>query len=137
MINKYKRGETMLIKKQIDKFIKEFAKKQGITEYDSYDINWVANRYGGVLNFGDNYFSFDDIMLDMETNQPADNIFNWQDTITDAIIRNDKFQHQNYNTWLMNGNKLLDTKKEAIRLKKIDLESKIKELKSEIDKLGL
>ncbi len=125
----------MKIKKQIDVFIQEFAKKQGIEEFDSCDINWIGNSYGGVLNFGQNFFNFEDIILDMETKQPVDNIFDWQDTITDKMVRNEKFVFQNYNTWIMNGNKLLDTEKEAVRLKKIDLQIQIDKLNKEIDKL--
>ena len=97
----------MEIKKQIDKFIKEFCIKHGV-RYDE-DITWVANRYAGILDIhGVYYLSLEDIILDMEKEQPKWNIFNWQNAVIDKRMRDDNFKNQSYTTWIMNGNKLLE-----------------------------
>ena len=100
-------NDIVRIKREIDKFIKEFTKAKEC-EYDERNINWIGNKYGGVLNFGDYFFNLEDIIFDMETKQETNNIFNWHDTMTDESIKDEKFVYQNYNTWCMNGNKLLE-----------------------------
>ena len=65
------------IKKQYESavaaYIKEFCKKQECDlEY------WVADQIGGIACFGDVlYFNFVDILFDINTNQPKNQIINW------------------------------------------------------------
>jgi hypothetical protein len=56
----------------VDKYIKLFSIKQG-TDRGS----WVGNRIGGILDIADMFLSFDDIRLDIDTEQPKGSIIEW------------------------------------------------------------
>lgn len=57
-------------------YIAAFEKKQGLKlEF------WVADDIGGTACFGDWFFNFDDIRLDIDREVPADTILEWYDTI--------------------------------------------------------
>jgi len=98
---------TLAIETSINKFIELFLKKEGVDRCD-WEYDWVADRVAGIVNIGDNFFALEDVILDMKTKQPSGNIFNWQDSITDMSIKDSNFKYQSYNTWITNGNKLLE-----------------------------
>lgn len=76
----------------VDAYIKEFEKKQEVElEY------WVGDEVGGICSFGDVlFFSFDDIRLDIDTNQPKGQIIDW---LYDTMEHNG--DRMNYKSWSM------------------------------------
>lgn len=76
----------------VDAYIKEFEKKQ-----DMELEHWVGDEVGGICSFGDVlFFSFDDIRLDIDTNQPKGQIIDW---LYDTMERNGG--RINYKSWSM------------------------------------
>jgi hypothetical protein len=69
--NKYKECCT--------EYINRFCEKQGLVfEY------WVGDIIGGVASFGDTYFfNFQDIVWDINSNQPKGLILNWLEDLLD------------------------------------------------------
>jgi hypothetical protein len=55
-------------------YLAEFCKKQEL-EFDG----WVGDIVGGVAMFGDFFFSFPDIVWDINSNQPPHLIIAWYD----------------------------------------------------------
>ena len=60
---------------------------------------WVADLSGGVGQFGDYFFGFEDIRLDLETNQPVDVIFEWYDITLELAMKDDTYGI-NYYSWI-------------------------------------
>lgn len=59
--------------KVVDDYIQLFSNKQEI-EFEF----WVGDVVGGIASFGDIYFfSFSDILYDINTNQPKELILQW------------------------------------------------------------
>lgn len=56
----------------IDLYIDLFCKKQ-----DVYFDGWVSDQKGGLAQFGDSFFGFDDIRLDLERDVKKGVIFDW------------------------------------------------------------
>ena len=87
-----------LPKKQLEENIKTyidiFCRKHGI-KFNG----WVGGQSGTIGLFNDYYFDFENIRLDLETNQPEDRIFKWYDYDLEAD------EHINYYSWIkMNKN---------------------------------
>lgn len=76
-------------------YIEYFCKKQDIDFYF-----WVADEIGGVACFGDYFFNITDIILDIETEQPAAFILDWQNESTDYGLRNDNKLYINYSSYI-------------------------------------
>lgn len=53
---------------------------------------------GTIGSFGDYFFGFEDIRLDLETNQPEKEIFKWYDANLELGMRNQP--GINYHTWI-------------------------------------
>jgi len=51
-----------------------FCEKQ---EVHKDNDTWWLGDIGGVIEINDAYLNFDDIRLDIDTNQPKGNIFKW------------------------------------------------------------
>ena len=58
----------------VDQYLTLFCEKQGLHKYND---TWCAGDVGGVIEINDAYLSFDDIRLDIDTNQPKGAIFKW------------------------------------------------------------
>ena len=58
----------------VDQYLTLFCEKQEVHQ-DNND--WCAGDVGGVIEINDAYLNFDDIRLDIDTNQPKGNIFKW------------------------------------------------------------
>ena len=70
----------------VDQYLTLFCEKQGVHK-DNND--WCAGYVGGVIDINDAYLSFDEIRLDIDTNQPKGAIFKWvweNDYLTGKII---------------------------------------------------
>jgi len=76
-------------------YIEYFCKKQ-----EMYFEFWVADEIGGVACFGDYFFSLTDIILDIETDQPAELILDWQNEIADQDPQNKKSVFINYRSYI-------------------------------------
>ena len=59
-----------------NEYVEEFYKKQG---FDHRDASWVADQVGGIILIGDFYFTFMDIVWDINSNQPKGLIIKWHD----------------------------------------------------------
>jgi hypothetical protein len=59
-------------RKAVTAYIKAFAAKQGLEFY-----GWVGDHFGEVAVFADAYIDFCDIVLDLDTEQPAGLILEW------------------------------------------------------------
>ena len=69
-----------------NKYVKLFTKKQGL-DFDG----WVGEQVGGIASFNCEYFfNMDDIVLDINIDQPIGAILKWQD---DNMA---SFEHINY-----------------------------------------
>lgn len=49
-----------------------------------------------VINLGDYYFTINDIVFDIETNQPEKNIITWHNNCLDYYQKNNEFLNQTY-----------------------------------------
>lgn len=58
----------------VRKYCEVFAEKHELGE-EPFD--WVAQDIGGVIEFGDYYFNFDDIRTDIDRDASIDEIFSW------------------------------------------------------------
>ena len=58
----------------VNQYLTLFCEKQGVHK-DNND--WCAGDVGGVIEINDAYLSFDEIRLDIDTNQPKGEIFKW------------------------------------------------------------
>lgn len=84
---------TDRLNKTIKEYVDLFCKKHDI----DFDF-WVADLSGTIGVFGDYFFSFEDIRLDLETNQPKDSIFKWYDLNLEMGMKN---KHTiNYYSWI-------------------------------------
>lgn len=83
--------------KIVNKYTDRFCKKHGL-ELDF----WVADDIGGVAMLGDYFFSFNDIRLDIDTNQKKEAIFEWYEIMLESNV------NINYYNWIkgFRGNKL-------------------------------
>lgn len=80
-----------------NEYIRRFCEKQDI-EFDG----WVADNVGGIASFISQYFfNIDDIVLDINTNQPVGLILKWQMDGVDYNMFNDNPQHLNYKSYTM------------------------------------
>ena len=59
---------------------------------------WVADLSGTVGSFGDYFFGFEDIRLDLETNQPEEEIFKWYEANLELGMKNQS--GINYYSWI-------------------------------------
>ncbi len=70
--------ETMTLKQQfeniVDQYLTLFCEKHGVHKDNNA---WRAGDVGGVIEINDAYLNFEDIRLDIDTNQPKNNIFSW------------------------------------------------------------
>ena len=76
-------------------YIKLFCKKQ---EMD-FDGGWAGGTVGGIVNISDYYFNFDDIRLDIDTNQPKGAILNHYDDNLEAHY-NEPPEYINYQSYI-------------------------------------
>lgn len=82
------------LEKSIQEYIDLFCKKQDI-EFDY----WVANLSGTIGVFGDYFLSFEDIRLDLETDQPVNAIFEWYEENLNLSTK--EFGYNiNYYSWI-------------------------------------
>lgn len=83
------------LNKAISEYIKAFIKKQ---EMD-FDY-WLSDEIGGTACFGSEWmFSFNDIRLDLETNQPKHRILEWYE---DSLNLYEHTGYDNpYKAWLL------------------------------------
>jgi hypothetical protein len=58
----------------VDQYLTLFCEKQGVHKDDD---SWCAGGIGGVIEINDAYLNFDEIRLDIDTNQPKGEIFKW------------------------------------------------------------
>jgi hypothetical protein len=66
-----------------NEYVKKFSEKQGL-EFDG----WVGDTVGGIASFIDQYFfNFNDIVWDINSDQPVGLITQWQD---DCVENNGK-----------------------------------------------
>ena len=104
-------------RKKLDKaikvYVKAFCKKQ-----DMEFRYWVADQTGGVAAIADHFFDFQDILLDIDTQQPKGLILKWYDAHMNAIHSGK--ESFNYKSWTM-----------GYRLNAKDLDTKKPELDSE------
>ena len=56
----------------VNKYLLLFKRKQEI-DFEG----WVGDFVGEIATFGDMFFNFDDIRLDIDTDQPKDQIIDW------------------------------------------------------------
>jgi hypothetical protein len=61
---------------------------------------WVADNIGGYAIFGDHGFCFDDIRHDIDTDQPAGQIFEYSAAHMDALMELSN-ETINYKSWCM------------------------------------
>jgi hypothetical protein len=74
LIAKYEKVVTEIVKQFI-------VKNCGVSYKESIDYIefWVADRIGGYVEIADRVINFDDILYDMETEQPKGKLFKWYD----------------------------------------------------------
>lgn len=82
--------------KSVMQVIDEFCKKQGC----SFDY-WVGGVIGEVGAFGDNFFNFTDVYIDLKQNAPAGLIFEWQNADIEFNINRKKPININYRSYIM------------------------------------
>lgn len=70
-------------------YIREFEKK-----HDVYFEFWVADRIDEWAVFGDYQFMFSDIIYDIDTNQPKENIWAWHND--NMMYSNNTINYQSY-----------------------------------------
>ena len=80
----------MEVEKTQSDYINCFEQKHSI----SFD-GWVGQEVGGVAMFGDFFFNYDDIRLDIDNKARKDLIFNWYDLVLEDN------RSPNYETWLI------------------------------------
>jgi len=85
---------TNILDTCIQEYVDLFCKKHDI-EFNF----WVADLSGTVGVFGDYYFGFEDIRLDLETNQPSDNIFEWYEENLNLSMKGCDY-NINYYSWI-------------------------------------
>lgn len=86
-------------KKVVDDITEIFVKKnfEEDTELSDYEYRWVTDN-GQVLEIGDYYFDFEDILTDLKENTPKEEIFNWYNY--DLECRELEMTTLNYRSWL-------------------------------------
>ena len=92
--------------KTVNEIIKTFCKKQDC----SFDY-WVGSMVGEVGQFGDNFFNFTDIYLDLKKDAPIGLIFEWQNADIEFNIDRKKPKHINYRSYIMGARFKKHTKK--------------------------
>ena len=74
----------------ISKYVDIFCEKHEL------DFNyWVGGMSGTIGVFNDYFFSFDNVRLDLETDQPENQIFDWYEASLDENFK------CNYKSWIM------------------------------------
>lgn len=63
-----------------NKYVKEFCKKQDV-EFEF----WISNEVGGIASCSNYYFNFQDIVWDVNSNQPKGLIFDWYEESIENI----------------------------------------------------
>lgn len=96
--------------KTVNNIVKEFCKKQGC----SFDY-WVGGMIGEVGQFGDNFFNFTDIYLDLKKDAPAELIFEWQNDNIEFNMNRKKPIKINYRSYIMGARFKKDTKKATFK----------------------
>lgn len=81
----------------VHKYCEVFAEKHELGE-EPFD--WVAQDIGGVVEFGDYYFNFDDIRTDIDRDAPVDEIFSWYDHCMRLHTISTDIPTPNYRSWL-------------------------------------
>jgi hypothetical protein len=80
-----------------NEYIRRFCEKQEI-DFDG----WVSDEVGGIASFVCQYFfTIDDIVLDLYTNQPVGLILDWQSDGVDYNMFNETPQSINYKSYTM------------------------------------
>lgn len=74
----------------IEEYVALFCEKQGM----NFEF-WVADQVGTIGLFGDYYFNFEDIKLDIDENISKGVIFSWYNVEVDDYNKNGK-HHVNY-----------------------------------------
>lgn len=73
-------------------YIKLFCEKQEMEFY-----GWVGDTVGEVAYIKDYYLNFDDIRLDVDTNQPKGKILSWYDQEVEAhFLGKDRINYLTY-----------------------------------------
>ena len=93
LIKAYEQSVNDIIKEFI---IKQYQPDDDEVAEDYFDF-WVANEIGTIINIQDFYLSFDDIILDMRTEQPRYFIFEWYN----FVIANQEKGYINYKSYTM------------------------------------
>ena len=77
----------------IQEYVNVFCKKHDI----QFDY-WVADLSGTICQMGDFFINFEDIRLDLETDQPKNQIFEWYEVTLDLALKNKPTC--NYYSWI-------------------------------------
>ena len=80
--------------KAVNAYIKAFEDK-----HECYLDYWVGGNIGEIACFGDSFFNFYDIKLDIDTLQPTPSIFDWQSDGIDYYFTG-KERSINYRSWV-------------------------------------
>lgn len=79
--------------KAVEGYIEAFMKKQGLQCNE-----WVGGNIGGVIECGDMFFNFDDIVIDIDNNVPKEVIIEWY---WYSLGVDEHKRRINYNSWVM------------------------------------
>ena len=101
-------------------YIHAFEKKHKI-----YFDGWVGNDVGGIAEFGDYFFNYDDIRYDIDNNIRKSMILKWYNADLEHNMDREERQHINYSSYC-----------KGLRHKDLNKKRRItKEQKEELDKL--
>ena len=86
-------------------YLRWFCKKHDLQYAGAY---WVGDNVGGVVEVGDYFIDFGDIMYDIDNDVPSEQFFAWKDyderlrsiELDFYLLRIDlKLHHLNYKSW--------------------------------------
>lgn len=116
-------------------YIQAFEQKHKI-DFD----RWIADDIGGIAEFGDYYFNYDDIRFDIDNNIRKSTILKWYNADLEHNVGRQEQQHINYSNWCKGlrhkdlGKKKRLTKSEKEEL--IKIQERINKLKDDIKCMG-
>lgn len=89
----------MALRKQYEQIVNEYIHFFSLKHDIELDF-WVADQIGTVGSFGDYFFSFDDIRLDIDYGIPKKHLFKWYETSLEEHTKNG--YSLSYYTYLLN-----------------------------------